>query len=82
MKHVNASFDPFAYLNELHTRQLMKLRDECFRYGHNGCWINSANTKWVDLDEVNQVLSGREHIPNKAEAKEIRQKKAHANRNR
>ena len=82
MKVVRADWDPVAYLKGLHTRQLMALRDECFRYGHNGCWINSANTKWVELEEVNNELNTREHIPNKAEAKTIRQQKAKAKRNR
>lgn len=82
MKHVNASFDPIEYCRGLHTRQLMKLRDECFRYGHGGVFINSANDKWVDLEEVNAVLSTREHVPNKEEAKEIRRKKAHSKRHR
>jgi len=81
-KFVNASFDPIAYLEGLHTRQLMNLRNDCFRFGHNGVFINSANDKWVSVEEVNQVLSTREHIPNKREAKEIRQKAAHAKRNR
>ena len=82
MKVIHAGWDPIAYLQGLHTRQLMNLRDECFRYGHNGVYINSANDKWIELDEVNIVLSGREHIPNKAEAKTIRQQKAKAQRNR
>ena len=80
---VRADWDAPGYLAALHTRQLMALRDECLRYGHNATTIgNSSSDRWVTTDQVNAELNTREHIPNKVEAKEIRRQKAHAKRNR
>lgn len=77
-----ADWDAPEYLKTLHTRQLMNLRDECFRYGHDGTWHNSSNTRWISTEQVNAELSSRKHIPNKAEAKEIRRQKAQSKRHR
>jgi len=76
-------WDPTPYLKGLHTRQLMNLREDCYRFGNEGTYIgNTSSNKWVTVEQVNAELSTREHIPNKKEAKEIRQQKALAKRNR
>lgn len=82
----NASFftewDPIAHLNKLHTRQIMQLRKEALMFCNNQTTVDPGGWCVITLDQINQILTGREHIPNKAEAKEIRRQKAHSKRNR
>lgn len=76
-------WDPIAYLNSLHTRQIMNLRNDCYSYGHDEVrMLDHEPYHAITLDQIREVLSTREHIPNKAEAKVIRQQKAAAGRNR
>lgn len=80
---VLSTWDPIAYLEGLHTRQIMNLRDDAHRYGNDGVnLLDHEPYHTVSLDQIRQVLATREHIPNKAEAKVIRQQKAKASRNR
>ncbi len=58
-------------LESMHTRQLLEIKNTLHRY-NNGDY----DTKNEALDKLNSILSTREHIPNKAEAKKIRQDKA------
>jgi hypothetical protein len=76
------NWDPMAYLNGLHTRQIMKLRDEAHHFGHGQTSIDDGGWCVVTHDQIKEVLATREHIPNKIEAKRIRQQKAHAKRHR
>jgi hypothetical protein len=70
------------YLEKLHTRQLLKLRDSVYRvcdYGLSRGFqpvYDVTDTLSVRAYEIKRELSKREHIPNKAEAKKIRQEKA------
>ncbi len=68
-------WNPATYLESLHTRQLMKLRELGQAYEW-GCIINDKHHLTVTLTEINSELNTREHIPNKEEAKKIRQLKA------
>lgn len=83
------SWDPIAYLKSRHTRQLLQIRDMIYRVsGYNryiipenevGCDpINdySGGGCWVTLEQVKAELATRPHIPNKKEAKAIRQARA------
>jgi hypothetical protein len=70
------------YLEKLHTRQLLKLRDRVYRVCNYGLThgfqpvYDVTDTLSVRAYEIKRELSKREHIPNKAEAKKIRQEKA------
>jgi hypothetical protein len=74
-------------LESLHTKQLLKLLTN-FRASHD-----RLLTRYIELGqdlrmsedrlhEVRKVLATREHIPNKQEAKAIRQQKAKEQKNR
>jgi hypothetical protein len=71
-----------TYLETLHTRQLLKLRDQVYRvchyaitHGYEPVYHISDNLS-VRGYEVRRELSKREHIPNKQETKQIRQQNA------
>lgn len=81
--HQEHVFDALAYLRSQDTRELMDVRDRCYRFEHSGYDVTENNGNcFVSLEHVLAELSTREHIPNKAEAKAIRQQKAHAQRHR
>ena len=83
VKPVNSTWDPIAYLEALHTRQIMNLREAAHRYGHDAVHLEDGVAEhYITGDQIRQVLASREHIPNKVEAKVIRQQKAKAARNR
>jgi hypothetical protein len=72
------------YLEKLHTRQLLallaRMRHVC-GFSIPNEWspvYHITDNLSVRMWEVKQELSKREHIPNKAEAKKIRQAKAKA----
>jgi hypothetical protein len=64
------------YLRTLHTKQLMKMRNEYSKalICHNllGCIVNGHLIP-VTYDELKQILSQRPHIPRQLEARRIRQ---------
>ncbi len=62
-------------LESMHTRQLLEIKNVLHRYSDG-----YHDTKCEVLDKLNRILSTREHIPNKAEAKKIRQEKAKQHR--
>lgn len=89
------TWDPIEYLKKRHTKELLNIRDMIYRvsgYNHYdvtdgevGCDpINdySGGRCWVSLEQVKAELATRPHIPNKTEAKAIRQAQAKAQRNR
>jgi hypothetical protein len=76
------NWDPMAYLNGLYTRQLMQLRDQAHHYGYDQCSVDQQGYCVVTSDQIKEVLATREHIPNKIEAKRIRQMIAHNKRHR
>lgn len=96
-------FNKHEYLKNLHTKQLLNLRDEIYKitpseeekkllrpiisseeelYRYlNESEVhydvsNSFKNWYVTLNDVREELKTREHIPNKTEAKEIRQHRA------
>jgi hypothetical protein len=92
------TFDPIAYLKGRHTKQLLNLRDSIhavngwakdesgnYKYPSTEIVIHVGEkyeNKIVNLAQVKAELATREHIPNKAEAKVLRQIKAKAQRNK
>lgn len=74
-------------LETLHTKQLLKLL-ETTRAQHNRLtdrYIELGQTLSLIEDKIHEIkliLGTREHIPNKQEAKAIRQEKAKAKKNR
>mgnify|MGYP003651129237 CR=1 FL=1 len=70
------------YLEKLHTRQLLKLRDRVYRVCNYGLTrgfqpvYDVTDTLSVRAYEIKRELSKREHIPNKQEAKQIRRQNA------
>lgn len=72
-------------LTTLYTRQLMKLRDYALAFGHDvDMTFNKSNDPecYVSIEQIKAELATREHVPNKQEAKIIRQRKAQESKNR
>ncbi len=67
-------------LKSFHTRQLLDILNGARRCG--GTYNPYGMGVYYNLDEIKTELETREHIPNKQEAKKIRQEKAKAKRNR
>ncbi len=71
-----------AYLEKLHTKQLLQLRDAAYRVSCIGmdtdreAVYDVTDVLTVRMSEIKRELGKREHVPNKAEAKKIRQEKA------
>lgn len=78
--HQEWQFDAMAYLKAQTTRELMSIRESCYRLNGRYDITENDGRCMVTTDQVLEVLAGREHIPNKAQAKAIRQAKAHAQR--
>lgn len=61
------------WLRSIHTKQLLKLRKECYRKNIWGCRVDiRLGAVSINYQELKQVLSERPHIPNGAETKRIR----------
>lgn len=62
-------------VEKFHTRKLLKILNNLRTFA---MYFDDAETKEVkdEIDLIKEVLSTREHIPNKKEAKIIRQKAA------
>lgn len=69
------------YLQSLHTKQLMNLRDQT--YATDEAWeiVDGVFLK-ISREEILAELNTREHVPNKKEAKEIRRQKMKERQNR
>lgn len=67
------------YLKSAHTRQLINWRNQAYACG--GIYTpfdhNSNKAMIFRLDEIINELNTREHIPNKKEAKTLRQQRAY-----
>jgi hypothetical protein len=85
-------WDPIAYLKGRHTKQLMNLREQIYAVNNECGDLPEAQhmtynvgekheQRLVTLNQVKAELATREHVPNKQEAKRIRQDRAHTNRN-
>lgn len=68
-------------LENASTRELMKCLDFCHKFKGQYGPSDSAYGPFMTLDEVKTELAKREHIPNKVEAKKVRQEKAKQKRN-
>jgi hypothetical protein len=66
------------YLKSIETRQLMSWRERAYACGGYYTPFNhhSNSAMIFSIDDIKAELSTREHIPNKKEAKVIRQTKA------
>ena len=67
-----------VYLSKLHTKQLLHLRDRFYSMHSGGRWnwdYNEEVLEGIRESLIKSELSNRKHIPNKQEAKVIRQAK-------
>lgn len=64
------------HLEDVSTEELMSLRDKGFAVGWPLlCDFYKGEVRYVYRFEVYDILATREHLPNKAEARELRQVK-------
>ena len=71
------------YLETLSTKELLGLLKSARKCGgsYNPFYDSGSapkDSKWYTIDEIKTELAKREHIPNKEEAKKIRQDKQRA----
>lgn len=66
------------YLKSIETRQLMSWRERAYACGGSYTpFDHKSNSAMIfSIDDIKAELNTREHIPNKKEAKTIRQQKA------
>jgi hypothetical protein len=87
--NVAVNWDGAAYLRTRHTRVLMKMRESAYRCsGYNYYEYGLATDDeifydpfdsgqfYVSLAQIKAELATREHVPNKKEARQIRQARA------
>jgi len=72
----NGVWDAVEYLKRCHTRVLMQYRDKCCKFNGYYDILDNHSECVVTIEQVKTELSTREHIPNKKEAKVIRQERA------
>ena len=84
------SWDPIAYLKSRYTRQLLGLRNRIYAVNGHGSSLPELNPNAsydvsdnhqgmnVTMSQVKAELATRPHVPNKKEARAIRQAKAKA----
>lgn len=63
------------WLRTLHTKQLIQLKNDCYKWLRGGGNIDYDGHVF-NLEELKQILSERPHIPNRAETNVIRRKSA------
>lgn len=80
--HTEYKFDAEGYLKARDTRDLMGLRAQCYKFPHGMDLTDYGGGMVITLAQVNAELATREHVPNKAEAKKLRQQLAHTQRHR
>ena len=68
------TWNPVEHLKKKHTKQLLDYLDSCRKCGGRLSPFDNENS--VTIDQVKAELATREHVPNKQEAKVIRQLKA------
>lgn len=69
------------HLESLHTRDLMARMTRARKFPDGYRPYDGAEFK-MSIEDYKKILSTREHIPNKAERKKIRQEKAKEKQNR
>lgn len=62
-------------LTKYHTRELLAMLNRSRKNNGSCCIGDSGMGPCISADEIKDELATREHIPNKAEAKKIRQQK-------
>jgi hypothetical protein len=67
-------------LKNYHTKQLKKMLSLSYKF--NGVYIPSGEVCGFESDEIRAELNTREHVPNKIEARRMRQEKARSRKNR
>jgi hypothetical protein len=67
-------FDKVEHLNSLDTRELLMYLKYARKFG--GRYSPWCHDEYYSTDEIKDELATREHIPNKQEAKKIRQERA------
>ena len=71
------TWNPTEYLKGLHTRQLLAHLQKCRVFHGRYDVLENDYSGWeVTTEQVKAELATREHIPNKIEAKAIRQERA------
>jgi hypothetical protein len=80
------NWDGAAYLRTRHTRVLMQMRESAYRCsGRNTYALKDeevfydpfdTHLNYVSLAQIKAELATREHIPNKKEARQLRQARA------
>lgn len=70
------TFNATLYLEGKHTRQLLDLLQCCRRCGGRYDVLDNNSDWFVSISQVKAELAKREHIPNKLEAKKLRQERA------
>jgi len=78
IKVLNEQFDKDEYLQNLSTKELLSLLQSARACGGSYCLSSNDSTDFT-TDEIKSELLTREHVPNKPEAKAIRQQKARGN---
>jgi hypothetical protein len=63
----------YPHLKELHTKELMKALKQARSGSYSPFYPSGPH---FSVDDIKVELATREHVPNKAEAKAIRQAKA------
>jgi hypothetical protein len=67
---------PSCFLTTIHTRKLLQWLEKARKCGQGGYDpFNNGNGYCFSIELLKNELSEREHIPNKQEAKKIRQQK-------
>lgn len=87
-------WDGVAYLRTRHTRVLMQMRESAYRVSGYNYAADRGKTEgeifydpfdtgqnYVSLAQIKAELATREHVPNKKEARQLRQQRA-SNRRR
>lgn len=69
------SFDRDGWLNSQHTKQLLSLLNKARKCGGSFDPFDGGQV-FYSTEEIKKLLETREHVPNKKEAREIRQSKA------
>lgn len=82
----SVKWDGVAYLKTRHTRVLMQMRESAYRCsGRNEYDLSDEEVfydpfdtrlNYVSLAQIKAELATREHVPNKKEARAIRQERA------
>jgi hypothetical protein len=80
------AWDGVAYLRTRHTRVLMQMRESAYRCSGRNTYALAdeevfydpfdTRMHYVSLAQIKAELTTREHVPNKREARKIRQERA------